>query len=214
MNNKQLSLILFDFDGVLSDGRFYSELKDTHPDIHEKIIELLFSKENWPQISEWMRGNLSYEEIHNSISQKIGKEADWLNAALVESVKNMPLNEDLVNFTTNVKKLGIKTAVFTDNMDVFDRVFVEHSNLLNTFDHVFSSSDFGALKLDDGAKFFKHALSTSDCTNGDFLFLDDSIKIKDLTESLGGTFYNYNIYNSKHDEFEEWFKQTYPEYAS
>jgi FMN phosphatase YigB (HAD superfamily) len=214
MKNKSLSLILFDFDGVLSNGRFYSQLKDSSPSTHQEIIRYLFSKESWPLISDWMRGKFSYEDIHNLISTKVGKEVDWLNDTLVESVKNMPLNEDLVNFAARIRKSGVKTAVFTDNMDIFDRIFVEHSNLLELFDYVFSSADFGKLKLDDGAEFFKHALNSSGCSDGNFLFLDDSIKLKDLTESLGGTFYHYNKYSSTQNAFEEWFEEMYSQYVS
>jgi len=213
MSNEELSLILFDFDGVLSNGRFYSQLKDSHSLTHQAIVQHLFSDERWSLISEWMRGVYSYEDIHRSISTKVGKDIHWLNEALIESVKAMPLNERLIEFAQRVRRLGVKTAVFTDNMDVFDRVFVEHSGLLNKFDHVFSSSDFGKLKLDEGAEFFRYALSTTDSTNKNFLFLDDSIKIKNLTESLGGRFYHYDNYCNTQDAFEEWFEETYPAYV-
>ncbi len=161
-------------------------------------------------ISEWMRGKLRYEDIHRSISPNIGKEVDWLNNALIKSVKNMPINKELVDFATRVRRLGVKTAVFTDNMDIFERTFVEHANLRHLFDDIFSSSTFGSLKMDDGADFFKHVLESSGCTGKKFLFLDDSKEIRKLTESLGGIFYHYNQYNSGHREFEDWFKQMYP----
>lgn len=214
MSNKTLSLILFDFDGVLSNGKFYSQLQDSHPTTHQKIMEELFAKESRPLISEWMRGKLSYEDIHNLISKNVGQDAEWLNNALIESVKMMSLNQELLKFALRARKLGIKTAVFTDNMDIFDRVFVQHSKLLDLFNFVFSSSNFGKLKLDDGADFFKHALSFSGCKNGNFLFLDDSIKIKWLTESLGGAFYHYDKYSSSQSGFEEWFESMYPQYVS
>ncbi len=202
-------LILFDFDGVLSSSRFYASIAGAHCDLHRRLIAELFGPDGWPRVAAWMRGHLSYQQIHEQIAPDLGVEPGWLDTVLVESVKAMTVNAGLLRFAAAVQKQGVKTAVFTDNMDVFEQVLVPHARLDDHFDYVFSSSTFGALKLDEGEEFFQQALREAGVLNQPFLFLDDSPKIRELTEKLGGTFYHYADFQTGLYAFTDWFKEHY-----
>lgn len=211
MKNK-LELVLLDFDGVLSDSRFYNAINDDDPEIYKKIQLLLFSKEAWPLSAKWMRGQLSYREIHDLIGAGIGVTSNYLNKALEESVKKMKMNDLLLDFTVKMRKKGVKVAVFTDNMDVFDKIFVTQNRLDEIFDGIFSSSMYGKLKLDNNAQFLDQVIELMLSKPENTLLLDDSMKIGDYMLKKGGKFYHYNNYVEGHNDFMKWFNKNFSNY--
>jgi len=209
MKNPKLKLVLLDFDGVLSQGRFYSTIKKDNPEIYEKIANILFSKEAWPFSSRWMKGEFSYKDLHMEIAPRVGVGVEYLNNKLEESVRRIQLNTPLVEFSNKLRSSGIKVVIFTDNMDIFDEIFVQHANLETLFDKIFSSSAYKKLKLDNNAEFLSDVFTDMNVSPSESLFLDDSIKIGPYMEKLGGKFYHYDKYIDGHQDFLSWFNQTY-----
>ena len=209
LKNSTLKLVLLDFDGVLSQGRFYSTIKKDSPEIYEKIANILFSKEAWPFSSRWMRGEFSYKDLHREIAPRVGVEVEYLNNKLVESVMCMKLNTSLVEFSKKLRSSGIQVVIFTDNMDIFDEVFVRYANLDTLFDKIFSSSAYKKLKLENNAEFLRDVFAEMGIRPSESLFLDDSIKIGPYMEKLGGKFYHYDKYVDGHQDFLIWFNQAY-----
>jgi FMN phosphatase YigB (HAD superfamily) len=209
MESQKLKTILFDFDGVLSKGRFYSTIVESHPDIHAKIVQNIFTKEAWDTIQIWMRGEMSFEGLHKHFSDKIGAPVEFLNRALIDSILIMKLNEDLMLFNEEMRKKGVKTAVFTDNMDIFERLFVPYNNLSDKFDYIFSSSTHKKLKLDNEAEFLKEVLTATGNDPATTLFLDDSPKIGVYMEKFGGHFYCYDDYLGGFSKFRAWVMEKF-----
>lgn len=210
--NKQktkIKSILFDFDGVLSNGRFYSTIPSEYSVIKEKVISTLFSKEAWEVTKEWMRGDKSFEEIHAEYSNKIGADIEFLNKSLIDSVIAMKLNEDLMKFAKLMRNKGVKVSVFTDNMDVFDRVFVPYNDLNGKFDHIFSSSIYKNLKSNGDGTFLKQALEETGISPENSLFLDNTPKIGEWMVQFGGHFYLYENYETEYQKFEIWFNDNF-----
>lgn len=213
MIKKELSLILFDFNNVLSKDQFYSTLRQSHPDEYKKITQILFSSESYPLVSRWMRGEMSYKEIHQLLSQKVGLPAYVLNKALIDSVKKMTLNELLFDFSQNMRACGVKIAILTDNMDVFDKVYIPHVSLNKKFDGIFSSSSFNKLKLDKNAELIFEAISSMQAEPKNTLFIDDCFENGNILKKAGGIFYHYDRYLAGHGDFLEWFFENFKMYS-
>lgn len=200
---KKLTTVLFDFDGVLSKGRFYNTIADDY--IKDGIRNKLFTKEAWPLIEKWMKGILSYKQIHKLFASELGTTVKFLNRNLKESVKAMALNQELIEFAGMCREKGIKTAIFTDNMDIFEEVTVPSHGLDKKFDFIFSSSSYGKLKLDDNAEFLKYVISQTESKFENTLFIDDSPKIGISMVNNGGYFYQYENYEIEFPKFIKWF---------
>ncbi len=200
-----IKAILFDFDGTLSNGRFYSTLSESESELYEKIQQEVFTKDNWELLSSWMRGKIEYKEFNAKISTMLNVPVELLNNALIESVKEMKLNQDLLKFAVEQRAKGIQTAIFTDNMDIFEKVFVVENKLDEKFDYIFSSSTYGMLKEDNGGEFLDIAVQKFGVDISEVLFIDNSLKAQDLMNSKGGVFYLWEDYENEFTKFIEWF---------
>lgn len=210
MDQKKLSLILFDFHKVLSQGNFYTPLIDTQPEVYKKIVETLFFPEGYKLISRWMRGELSYKDIHKMIASTVGLTAESLDEALIESVKKIELNEKMMTFSQEMRSLGIKVAILTDNMDVFTDFFVPYVGLDKKFDKIFSSAQHKKLKLDNKSEFIFDAILEMGSQPENTLFIDDCIDNGDFLKEAGGIFYQYDNYIEGHSKFIIWFYNNFP----
>lgn len=200
-----IKAILFDFDGTLSDGRFYATLSDSDPRLYKRIQQKVFTKENWKLLSSWMRGEINYKEFNKRISVMLNSHADLLNDELIASVKSMSLNQDLLRFAIEQKSKGVQTAIFTDNMDVFEKIFVPENKLDEKFDYIFSSSTYGMLKGDNGGEFLDLVVQKFGVDISEVLFIDNSLKAQELMNSQGGVFYLWEDYEKEFSRFIEWF---------
>ncbi len=206
---KKLKCILFDFDGVLSNGRFYSTIENIDLKLHTAINRKIFSKESVAIVERWMNGNLSFEKLHAQLAPDLGVSVKFLNKALIDSVLLMQLNNDIMQFAEHMRGKGIITAIFTDNMDVFDRFLVPYNDLTSKFDYIFSSSKYKKLKNDNNGEFLKEAMSITNIPSSEILFIDDSDDIGVHMRRFGGNFYLYNDYENGFDNFNKWFDKNF-----
>jgi len=205
----ELKYILFDFDGVLSNGRFYSTISESHPDIYSKIYKRLFTNESWEFIKVWMNGGMTYKEMHGILADEVGVTVEFLNKSLIDSVLLMKMNEELLLFAKEIRSKGVITSIFTDNMDIFEQIFVPHNDLESKFDYVFSSFSCKKLKMDNNAKFLKDVLSELNASAENVLFIDDSPEIGIFMEKLGGHFYLYHDYKDGFEEFRSFIEKNF-----
>jgi len=201
--------ILFDFDGVLSTGRFYSAVSKDDALIIKKVRDRIFSsgRDSLDLVDSWMRGEKTYKDINKLLAEEMNLKTSFLNKSLVESVKAMVLNKDLVDFAQVIRCQGIKVAIFTDNMDVFEKILVPRYVLRNKFDFIFSSSTYRKLKLDDKGEFLDFAIAKLEVEAPEVLLIDDSTKIRPLIEERGGLFYWYRDYRNEFPKFKSWFER-------
>ncbi len=205
MKNNNIKSVLFDFDGVLSNGRFYSTISPKKSDIKEKIISKIFSKEAWPLIQTWMIGDKSYRDIHSIVSEQIQVDEDFLNKSLIDSVKKMKMNSNLFKFAKELRTNGVTVSIFTDNMDVFDNIFVPLNELNYHFDNIFSSSKYQMLKSHNDGKFLRYVLDKLSIEPEQTLFIDDKPKNGEFMKDFGGNFYQYIDYDNGYKDFRKWF---------
>lgn len=69
--NMKFKTIFFDFDGVLCHDYFYSNLKESHPEVSSFIKNSIFGKgSDIPD--KWMRAKLTTNDVNKMISQNTG----------------------------------------------------------------------------------------------------------------------------------------------
>jgi FMN phosphatase YigB (HAD superfamily) len=193
-------VLLVDFDGVVSNGRFYESTLSESADHALFIQKHLFSPENEQLIREWMRGKRSYEEIHEMIRQDLDLPRDVLDRLLVQSVKEFTLNTALLQHIARLRKNDWSVYLYTDNMDIFDRVSVSHFGLDRHFDAIYSSSAYGYLKFENDR--LLTILKTEQGITQEPIYLVDD-KIHQVALDAGLHFFHYKDW-SMQNTFEQW----------
>jgi hypothetical protein len=89
---QKLKLLLVDFDGVISNGRFYNSTDLSEQKIGKKAVAAIFTVENEQLLNDWMCGRVSYQEVHDTVEARTGISARELDTLLETSAKRMPLN--------------------------------------------------------------------------------------------------------------------------
>ncbi|HSQ97788.1 MAG TPA: HAD hydrolase-like protein [Rickettsiales bacterium] len=204
-----IKLILSDFDGVLSNvdrdfitTGFYTTIRNENPELMQNIQNFLFHASGHITRA-WMQGDISYKELNMLMARKFNTTEDYLNNHLIESVKKMKLNENLINFYQKQKNNGTKVYIMSDNMDIFSEVSVKHFNLNKYFDKIYNSSDVKQLKRDKNCELARRLASETGCENRDVLVIDDGKKLLDELNEYGFKTYLYN--NETYNQFEDWF---------
>ncbi len=190
--------ILFDFDGVLCHDRFYgNRVQNQYPKVHDWIQQNIFGKDGGI-VKDWMRGKINAREVNRIIAENTGIEKELLHEMLIDSVKEMKIDERMMEEARRLKRSGCKLCLVTDNMDVFTEITVGNHKLDSLFDGIVNSSDHGCLKKDENGKLFDIALSVVGERNmGNTLLIDDSADAIELYRKKGGNAHHYRNF----DEF-------------
>jgi FMN phosphatase YigB (HAD superfamily) len=192
--------VFIDWYKTLSDSIFWEHLKGTKD--FELISKALFEDSN-KIINPWMRGKFTAEEVSKLVSGKTKIDYKYIFDNLEKSAKTMIFGTTLIPKLINaLTAKGVKVYIATDNMDTFTRWTVPAMRINKFFTGFYSSDKIGFLKkdMDDHgrSKFFNKIIEhkSFDFTNS--LFLDDNLKIADITTKLGMTF--IGIKSTKHTE--------------
>jgi FMN phosphatase YigB (HAD superfamily) len=201
---KNVSAVFFDFDGVLCTDRFYTTLKIEYPHALQYISENIFGG---PQkyAERWMRGEFSYHEINAVISEATEVPLDKLNRLFKSSVRQMRINTALIQFALSLKKRGIRIALVTGNMDIFNEITVPEKGLARVFPVIINSFDYKMLKIDANGRLFDIALEKVGLTSYQGVWLiDDSAEHCAIFAAKGGNVYQY----SGQKQFELWLAES------
>lgn len=188
-------VLLLDFDGVLSPGRYFSEiyaekfgvdinkllpffnqLKDStnvgQSDLKEHLVNVL---EDW----EW-KGTV--DELLDF----------WFNA-------DSDIDEEVVEFAKNLQKDGWKVYLATDQEKYRTKFIWEERGLGDWMDGKFVSCELGYLK--DDPRFFESIISTLQVEPQDIIFFDDSKSKVDAAKRAGVPAVLYNSINDLRSYF-------------
>lgn len=180
-----IKVVLFDFDGVLSRGRFYEkELLPERADIHNWIQANIFGGKD--SVKKWMRGQINSPDINRVISDSVGIDYETLRVLFEKSVREMVIEEDVLSLARLLKQKGKKVGIVTDNMDVFTQIVVLTHRLNEIFDVIINSADYGIVKKEENGKLFDIALNTLGEKIEDTLMIDDSASTIELYKQKGG----------------------------
>jgi FMN phosphatase YigB (HAD superfamily) len=174
-------MLLIDFDGTLCLDRFWRSLDKVHFD---KIQEIIFNQ-NFELIDDWMKGKKTAEDINRFVADKISIVYEDLWNLFVEDCKTMHIEQSNLD---SIQKLREKYVVvlFTNNMDTLNRFTIPALHLDRYFDHVVNSADKGILKHEENGKIFTDTLKELNGNIFETILIDNSKKVCDLFESIGG----------------------------
>ena len=182
--------ILFDFDGVLSNGRFYKEfLLPEYSEAYDWIQKNIFG--NKDLVKSWMRNEINSKDVNKMISKNTGLEYELLNNLYRQSIYRMELSDDVMETAMSLRSKGVKIGIVTDNMDIFTEIIVPNHKLNYLFDVVVNSADYGILKNDVDGKLFDIALNLLGQELKDCLMIDDSESTVELLNNKGSRGFLY-----------------------
>lgn len=195
--------IFFDFDGVLCTDRFYTTLYPDFPEVLKFIDEAVFGGVN-NYSDRWMRGELSHNEMNRIIADATGISCGKLSELFVQSVKQMTVNPELIRFAISCRTKGIRTAIVTDNMDIFNEITVPEKCLAEVFPVIVNSCDYGILKLEEDGRLFDITLEKAGLKSfKDVWLIDNSPQACAAFISKGGQTHLY----TGQTEFTLWLKR-------
>ena len=184
--------VFFDFDGVLCTDRFYTNLEPDFPSAIRFIDETIFNgADNYAD--RWMRGEYTYHEINRLIAEVTGVPFEKLTRLFIESVRRMRVSSTLTQFALYLIQKGIKIALVTNNMDIFNEVTIPEKKLAEIFPVIVNSFDYKRMKHDDNGKLFDIALEKVglDSYQG-ICLIDDYLSNCALFSAKGGYAYRYS----------------------
>jgi FMN phosphatase YigB (HAD superfamily) len=183
--------IIFDFDGVLCQGRLYEKtLLPDHRETYDWIQSNIFGNEEL--FHKWMRGQVDSAGINKIISENTKIEHEALEKLYRESVSKMVLEENTRNLVKSLKLSRKKVGIVSNNVDAFTQITIPSHNLDSIFDVIINSADHGLLKVDENGKLFDIALSVLGSEINNCLLIDDSESAIDLFRKKGGYGFLYN----------------------
>jgi FMN phosphatase YigB (HAD superfamily) len=198
-----ISAVFFDFDGVLCTDRFYTTLLPEYPQVVRWIGNNIFGGEKY--CDAWMRGEFTWWEINKLIAAATGIDCELLDERLEESVRLMQINTTLIQFADRLKQNGVKTALVTGNMDIFNEITVPEKGLDKVFPLILNSWDYKLMKQDEEGRIFdiaREKLGLPDFK--DILLIDDSPIYCAIFKAKGGQVYQY----SNEADFLKWVKDS------
>ena len=196
-----ITAVFFDFDGVLCTDRFYSTLEQEYPLELDWIGNHIFSGEKY--CDEWMRGELNWHDINKIICDATAMPPGLLDELFLTSVRRMTVNPILIQYAEALKQKGIKIALATSNMDIFNEITVPEKHLDNTFPVIVNSYDYKLMKHDENGRLFDIALRRLGLHSYEgVLLIDDTLTYGNIFKEKGGEFYHYTGQTA----FEEWAK--------
>jgi FMN phosphatase YigB (HAD superfamily) len=195
--------VLFDFYGVLCGSSLWADLENIHPKAWNFIQTEIFG-ENRDFVNRWMRGEITLKDVHNHIISNTDLGSDAFHNSLMDSIRDMAIDDRLIELAQNLKSRGVKVAIVTDNMDVFDETIRIH-RLDEVFLKIVNSCRYGRLKSDGDGELFDIALEMlgiSDCKK--VLLIDDSKNAEEaFKRKERGDVFHYKSY----EKFEPWMRK-------
>ncbi|MCX6790741.1 MAG: hypothetical protein NTV62_00930 [Candidatus Gribaldobacteria bacterium] len=195
--------VLFDFDGVIGSGYFYAGLKKEAPLVYNFIEENVFGSVSG-KIDQWMKGQLTWAQVNQLIAQQTAFDEQKLYEYLVESIQQMKIEVRLLGLASQLQERGVKVALVTNNMDIFNEVTIDRHQLADFFPVIVNSCNYGLLKHENNGKLFEITLEKLQHNSfSDILLIDDSVRATQAFQGKGGSAYTYTNYA----QFEPWCKQ-------
>lgn len=198
---KNIKTVLFDYDGVLSKGRFYTTPDPSLTNIGAYANERIFKSED-KLADKWMRGELTKKDINKIIAEGLRIDQNIVDAVLNDSIALMGIDKNLLEYAQRFKAEGKKVGIVTNNMDIFDEVTVHHFKLYDTFSVIVNSWSHGYLKHENNGSLYDVAMKLLGSEYSSSLLIDDSTKARKAFEDKGGITYAYTEFT----QFDLWVK--------
>jgi FMN phosphatase YigB (HAD superfamily) len=135
-----INCIVFDFGSTLSPDYYFKVSPPGCPQWHEVIQKAIFGEPSI--VVPWMKGESTSLDIAGILSKHIPLDIPTIATTMEKGCQHLNFNPAVWNFAVAQKTARRKTALVTDNMDVFTKVVVPAHGLEALFDVILNSSDF------------------------------------------------------------------------
>ena len=184
----RLKVVFVDWHKTLCSCPFFHHLEKKDTALYEKLDHRLFEEMPVEDFIEWMRGNISKDEI---VKRLAGNDLSCseIAALLKQGCETMSLDrKDYLKWIKKIRKKGKKAVIATDNVDTFDDYTVPALRLNRYFDDILSSFQLKKLKKDaEGKKllFFDDFLKKNGIKYEEAMLIDDDEKTIKLCRRCG-----------------------------
>lgn len=185
-------IIFIDWNGTLSNSKFWGHLESSSKEDLKKFIKIeksLFGN-YLGLIKPWMKGESTSENIIDLVSKDTNIDKNYIKEHFVQSCKEMVFVSDTIPKLINkIRQNSIKVYIATNNMDSFDRWTVPAMRLNDIFDGIINSYDLKAVKDDLSSSgkslFFDYVFKTEKIKPSEAVMIDDSEDKRNIISSLG-----------------------------
>ena len=136
----QIKCVVFDFGHTLSSDHYFKIPPPGCPQWHEIIQKVIFGEPSI--VIPWMKGELTSLDIAGLLSKHFPLDIPTIAATMEKGCQHLNFNPAVWDFAVAQKAARRKTALVTDNMDVFTMVVVPAHSLGQLFDVILNSADF------------------------------------------------------------------------
>jgi FMN phosphatase YigB (HAD superfamily) len=140
INPEQIKCVVFDFGFTLSPDYYFNVTPPGCPQWQAVIQKVIFGEPTI--VNPWMRGELTSLDIAGILSSHFPLDIPTIAATMEEGCQRLHFNQAVWDFAVAQKAARRKTALVTDNMDVFSKVVVPFHGLEALFDVILNSADF------------------------------------------------------------------------
>lgn len=183
---KKYSNIFLDWGKTLSNTMFWEQWRHGNEKKRQMFLKIqtsIFATSN-NKIRDWMRGKYRSEEIIRYIADATEQDYHLLLNDFILSCKEMEYSSrEIPGLIRNLRGMGVRVNIATDNMDCFARWTIPALNLDKHFDNILNSYDLEALKTDTDkngkSKFFTKG-EERDIDINNSILLDDNKAIEPI----------------------------------
>jgi phosphoserine phosphatase len=144
INPAEIKCVVFDFGFTLSPDYYFNVSPPGCPQWHAVIQKEIFGE---PAVTTpWMKGELTSLDIAGMLSKHLSLDTMTIAETMEKGCAHLSLNPAVRDFAAAQKAAGRKTALVTDNMDVFSKVVVPAHGLERLFDVILNSADYHEIR--------------------------------------------------------------------
>ena len=140
INPEQIKCVVFDFGFTLSPDYYFNVSPPGCPQWQAVIQKVIFGEH--AIVNPWMKGELTSLDIAGILSKHFPLDISTIARIMEKGCEQLNLNPAVWDFAVAQKATQRKTALVTDNMDVFTKVVVPSLGLDGLFDIIINSADF------------------------------------------------------------------------
>jgi hypothetical protein len=144
INPEQIKCVVFDFGFTLSPDYYFNFTPPGCLEWHAVIQKVIFGDDSI--MVPWMKGELSSLDIAGILSGYFPLDVPTIATTMEEGCRRLHFNQAVWDFAVAQKAAGRKTALVTDNMDVFSKVVVPCHGLEDIFDVILNSADCNEIR--------------------------------------------------------------------
>ena len=189
INPEQIKCVIFDFGFTLSPDYYFNVCPVGCPQWHEVIQKVIFGEA--AIMIPWMKGELTSLDIARILARYIPLDIPTIAATMEKGCERLSFNQAIWDFAVAQKGASRKTALVTDNMDVFTKIVVPSHGLDTLFNVILNSADLHEIR-----KEFLWPVVFERLGNGigyeNSLLIEDGENEPALFRALGGTAHQYS----------------------